>query len=389
MEMDKMLYKEDLEYLYSKLVKHPLFVIQESERRAFDKLFCSIINNETINANQFTDAINKLTGFFQDGHTNMELPYSSKDKAINISCDWHNEKLLLSQPYMGIACNAEITAIENVPVEDIITYMAARIPHENRYLVKSRMIHYPYKNYHIFSQLNLEALFGPKDCYVFSFVSEGQTIQKEIRLEQYNGYLDFAEENFVYYEMIEDTAILHLDACICNDCYKSILNQLVDICAEKNITVLILDLSKNMGGNSAVIDEFIRYTNIDMYRRYEMINYSKENPEYITKRTDLIKNIRHEKCFDVEIQCHVSHDTFSSARTFAVTLKDNGIVTKISGMPTGGKPNSFGMPQRFKTPNYQVPFRVSRCLFLRPNIDGDDDEALFPDSVYDNNQKGI
>lgn len=379
--MDKMLYKEDLEYLYSKLVKHPLFIIKSSEQLAFDNLFSSVCDNKIINYNQFIDAVNQLTGFFQDGHTNMELPYSSKDKAINISCRWHNEKLLLSRSYMGVACDAEITAIENVPVEDIVTYMADKIPHENIFLVKSRAINYPYKNYHMFSQMNLEALFGQKERYVFSFMSEGQTIQKEISLEQYNGYLDFTEENFVYYEIIGDTAILHLDACICDDCYKNILAQLVDICVEKNITVLILDLSKNMGGNSAVIDEFIRYTNIDEYRRYEMIDYSKGSAEYITKRTDFVKNIRHEKCFYLEIQCHVSHDTFSSARTFAVTLKDNGIATKISGLPTGGKPNSFGMPQRFKTPIYQVPFRVSRCLFLRPNIEGDDDEALFPDSI--------
>ena len=75
---------------------------------------------------------------------------------------------------------------------------------------------------------------------------------------------------------------------------------------------------------------------------------------------------------------NVSHDTFSSARTFAVTLKDNGIATKITGSPTGGKPNSFGMPQRFKTPNYGIPFRVSRCLFMRPNAIGDCEIALFP-----------
>lgn len=110
-----------------------------------------------------------------------------------------------------------------------------------------------------------------------------------------------------------------------------------------------------------------------------MINYSQGRAEYITRRADIVKNIRHHKCFDLEIYCKVSHDTFSSARTFAVTLKDNGIATRIIGTPTGGKPNSFGMPQRFKTPNCGLSFRVSRCLFMRPNKERDCEIALFPE----------
>jgi len=86
----------------------------------------------------------------------------------------------------------------------------------------------------------------------------------------------------------------------------------------------------------------------------------------ITKRRDVVKNNKASKLFALDIYCRVSHDTFSSARTFAVTLKDNGIA-KIIGSPTGGKPNSFGMPKKFKTPNNEINFRVSQCLFLRPN----------------------
>lgn len=68
----------------------------------------------------------------------------------------------------------------------------------------------------------------------------------------------------------------------------------------------------------------------------------------------------------------------SSARTFAVTLKDNGIAT-IIGEPTGGKPCSYGMPKKAETPNLKIRFRVSRALFLRPNAELDAEEALVPD----------
>jgi hypothetical protein len=98
-----------------------------------------------------------------------------------------------------------------------------------------------------------------------------------------------------------------------------------------------------MGGNSAVIDEFIKFTHVDSFRRYEMIDFSSGEAKTITRRSDEIKNHKKECLFPTEIYCKVSHNTFSSARTFAVTLKDNGIA-KIIGTETGGKPNSYGMP---------------------------------------------
>lgn len=375
--MKKALLIEDLEYLYSKLVKHPLFAVNEGERTRFDTLFHTNITNY----HDFLSAATQLTCFFCDGHTNIELPYLPKDQAINLPCYWLGNRLLLAAAYKSIECDSEIAAIEDISIQDLIRDMSDRIPHENEYLVKSRMINYPYQNYHLFSKYNLESLFGVKDRYHFSFITRGTPFDTEFALEEYSGYLDFCDANFVHYDILDNTAVLHLDSCICNNRYKNTLDELVDVCLQKNIKLLVLDLSKNMGGSSAVIDEFIKHTKTDRYRRYEMINYSEGIAEHITRRTEFVKNSRYPNCFDLEICCNVSHDTFSSARTFAVTLKDNGIAAKITGSPTGGKPSSFGMPQRFKTPNYQLPFRVSQCLFLRPNADGDHEAALYPDSV--------
>lgn len=380
MVLKKSVFIEDLEYLYEKLIKHPLFLTNGAERSQFDELFHQTVSCvETYD--DFISAASRLTCFFRDGHTNIELPYSSEDMTINIPCYWSGDKLLLSTDYKGIVRDAEIISIEDTPISDLVVRMADKIPHENEYLVKSRMVNYPYKNYHIFSGINLQSLFGMKDRFRVSFAFKGNINTVELPLEQYNGFLDFNDTNFIHYDIIGDTAILHLDSCICNDLYENVLCELVDICSQQNIKVLVLDLSENMGGNSAVIDAFIKHTRINEYRRYEMIDYSQGSAEYITRRTDLVKNEKHPKCFDLEIHCNVSYNTFSSARTFAVTLKDNGIATKITGTPTGGKPNSFGMPQRFKTPNSELSFRVSRCLFKRPDKDGDCEIALFPDCV--------
>ena len=378
--MKRELLIEDIEFLYSKLIEHPLFIINKAEREKFDQLFNQIIYGVTT-YEDFILAASRLTCFFGDGHTNIELPYLRTDKVVNLPCYWRGDKLLLSTAYKGLKSDSEIISIEGVPIKHLVNLMTNKIPHENEYLVKSRMINYPYKNYHIFSELNLQSIFGEKERFDVRFMSGERYIDLVLPLEQYNGYLDYNDDNFIYYEVEEDTATLHLDACIFNDLYRNTLDALADICLQRNIKVLVLDLSKNMGGNSAVIDEFIKYIYIEEYRRYEMIDYSKGRADYITRRTDVVKNLKYTKCLNAEIHCNVSYDTFSSARTFAVTLKDNGIATKITGTPTGGKPNSFGMPKRFKTPNCSVSFRVSQCLFMRPNMDGDDEIALFPDDV--------
>lgn len=369
---------EDIKYIYDKLLHHPLFNLDASKKTEFETLFASL-SVQVSNFDEFIASINRLTDFFCDGHTNIEMPYSNEDKALNVPCYWHNGRLLLKTDYMGVSAESEVVGIENKALDEIVLSMADRIPHENLFLVKSRMINYPYKNYHLFSEQSLGFLFGDKDEYVVSFVENGNRVDKTLRLEFYNGFLDFADDDFISYEIKENTAVLHLDSCICNETYKSALRELVDVCNKNKISTLVLDLSKNMGGSSAVIDEFIKYTNVSEYRRYEMIDYSSGKAEYVTKRTEIVKNNPYANCFNLDIVCRVSYDTFSSARTFAVTLKDNGIAKKVIGMPTGGKPNSFGMPQRFKTPNHSIRFRVSRCLFLRPNKSGDNDTALFPE----------
>ncbi len=375
--MNEQAYKEDLAFLRSQLGKHPLFAFDQEKRLQFECLY-----NDTLDWTgddiSLIHAMTLLTSFFHDGHTNIELPYTSQDKCLNIPCDWHGNRLLLSGKHNDVPSNWEIVAIENTPMDELVNRMSERIPHENIYLVKSRMVRYPYANYHLFSERNLRHMFN-RECYEISFSDHGKIVKRQCALQNYDGYLRFRDtEDFLSYEIGTEAVTLHLNVCICNETYKETLKYLAELCEKEGIKTFVLDLSKNMGGSSAVIDEFIKYVDIDEFKRYEMIDYATGRPKYITKRQDIVKNSKYPTCFPSNLYCKVSCHTFSSARTFAVTLKDNGIAT-IIGTPTGGKPNSFGMPKRFETPHSKIAFRVSSCIFLRPNGNCDDDISLFPD----------
>lgn len=370
-------YLEDLKCLYEALRKHPSFLFQECAE-AFEELYKKVTES-IVDYNSLLNAMTKLTMFFKDGHTNIEIPYTNQDGCLKISCQWQNDRLFLNDNYMDIRVGTEIIAVENMGIDELIRAAAEVIPHENVYLVKSRMIEYPYMNYHIFSKMNLIKLFGNKDFYEITFKFNNKNTVRRCVLEKYDGFLNFKENICAYYEIQGNKAVLHLNECICDEHYRVTLNDLAVQCNERNIELLEVDLSENMGGSSAVIDEFIKYVNVDSFRRYEMVDCSSGTKRVVYRRSDKIANQKEELLFPDKIICRISNTTFSSARTFAVTLKDNGIAT-IVGQPSGGKPSSYGMPCRMKTPNCNIRFRISRCLFLRPDDRLDNEEALYPDS---------
>lgn len=376
--MDHIAFHADLRHLYTELLSHPLFFNAPGEKESFKELY-PIIAESCQDFNSFVTAASDLTAFFEDGHTNIEIPYTTADLCLPIPCRWHKNDLVIECALGDIPAGTPILGIENKPMPHILQSMSRRIPHENLNLVKSRMVSYPYQNYHVFSQLNLAWLFGAKERYQIDFLRGDKVDSLLIPLSKYNGFLDFPDDsNFVSWNIQNGAALLRLDACICDKSYEQALRQLAQACISENVHSLTLDLSHNMGGSSSVIDRFISYINTDNYRRYEMIDYSSGYPITVTSRQEIVSNVRSQKLFPSKIYCIVGHDTFSSARTFAVTLKDNGLVT-ILGEPTGGKPSSYGMPRKATLPHTGIRYRVSQALFLRPNAQLDDEDALTPD----------
>jgi len=365
----------DFADLYDALLQHPSFCFSANTEEAF-RLQFETLDSAIKDTASFIDAASTLTAFFCDGHTNIEIPYTVQDRCIPLPSHWEGSNLMTSEIYRGMPTGTRITAIEGVSVTELISRMAQRIPHENEYLVMSRMVSYPYRNYHLFSDLNLQWLFGKKEAYTVTF----ENTQLGCPLTRYEGYLDFPEDSsFISYEIQDDTAVLHLNTCLNNEQYRRSLDALALECQSRHIDTLILDLSRNMGGDSSVIDEFVRRVDTSHYRRYAMLDCTDGTPRKITDRTVQIQNRKLPVCLPENILCKVSCHTFSSARTFAVTLRDNGLA-RIIGTPTGGKPSSYGKPIKGTLPHTGIRYRVSSCLFLRPDQSKDSQLSLYPDN---------
>ena len=106
-----------------------------------------------------------------------------------------------------------------------------------------------------------------------------------------------------------------------------------------------------------------------------MFDYSEGCEKILSDRNAEILNHRSDKLFPSDIRLKVSCDTFSSARTFAVTLLDNGIAALEEGC-SGGKPDSYGAPIRGVMPESGIRFRVSTRYFMRPDGTRDEEESV-------------
>lgn len=378
MELTKLM--EDIDGLYTALLAHPYLIDHPEKREVFHGLYTQC-RQAICDELTFLDAATSLTCWFRDGHTNIELPYKSSDLCIPLPSRWYDEQLFTTEQYGTIPAGSELTFIEGLPLYMVVKQLLPRIPHENIFLVKSRLTEYPYRNYHLFSHMNLAFLFGEKAEYTLTYYHKGQEHTATLPLVPYNGFLDHCDDNFVSWHIEQGHAVLRLDACICNQAYENALEDLARACQDQTAVDLTLDLSRNMGGTSEVIEKFLEYVDVDTFHRYEMVDYSEGKPVCVCSRNEMVSNHRRPHLFPKQIFCKTGNTSFSSARTFAVTLHDNRIAS-IIGEPTGGSPSSYGMPRKQTLANTGIRLRVSRAWFGRPDPTFDPEDTLAPESYF-------
>jgi len=185
--------------------------------------------------------------------------------------------------------------------------------------------------------------------------------------------------------------ILILDQCIFNDIYQNTLRAFFQEVKDQGIHNIAVDLRRNGGGNSRVVNEFIRYLDVDNFATFGGSNV-RLGP-FLSKYTSTGEpNDRiPELTYFGKIYILTSVETFSSATDFAASISDNRL-GEIVGETSGNMPTSYGDILSFQTPHAGLVFRVSHKQFFRVDRSKDDlpltpdyevpaDEAL--DKVYE------
>ncbi|MBH1939990.1 hypothetical protein I5677_03650 [Mobilitalea sibirica] len=177
------------------------------------------------------------------------------------------------------------------------------------------------------------------------------------------------EVPFVSYHIDKNKklGVITLRSCSINDYYRNTVKEFFQTVKDNNLQNVAIDLRNNGGGNSRVINEFMKYIDVDAYSISGGIDVRYGPFLYKFKKQE-IKNKKNENLlFSGNVYALTSTDTFSSAQMFALTLLDNDIGTIIGEIP-GNMPACYGDILAFQTPNAKLVFTVSYKYFRR--IDG-------------------
>lgn len=158
-------------------------------------------------------------------------------------------------------------------------------------------------------------------------------------------------------------AVLTLTECNYNDEYCSCLREMFTRIKEQGIEHVAVDIRGNGGGNSLVVNEFIRYLDVDTYRvdtgRWRLGIF---NPSF---GSGINQNQRYaDLTFTGDVYVLTSAGSFSSAMMFAEYIKDNQLGTLIGEAP-GNTPSGYGDVAIFRLPNSGLYVQISTKEFFR------------------------
>lgn len=200
-------------------------------------------------------------------------------------------------------------------------------------------------------------------------------------------YRDNNDGSFVnyYIDEVNGLAILTLDSCVINKQYIDCVNNMFKEVKEQNIQNVVVDLRNNTGGNSGVVNEFIRYVDIDSYKN--PIVKQRFGWFSIPVCSRYGKNDKYEELlFDGKIYLLTSNITFSSAMTFTDIIQANKIGIIVGESP-GNAPNCYTDTAMFLTPNTRTEIMISTKRqyaidknkkegLIQPDIECNQEEAL-------------
>src|SRR5690606_3093338 len=139
--------------------------------------------------------------------------------------------------------------------------------------------------------------------------------------------LRYSNNDNYWYKLIDNSKILYFNYQDCSEQddkpFEPFINELFSVIETKKPQKIIIDLRNNSGGNSAILDPFLK----------------KLSKSYLNKNGSLYVLI--------------GKNTFSSALMNAVDLKRN-YKSILVGQPTSGNVNHYGETRGFRLPNSKI-----------------------------------
>lgn len=393
--------KEDLEQLKKDLKEvHPKTRdgLGEQLEIAFDK--ANELIKDPLTISEFTIITSEIAAVLEDAHTSV-VGFYMANPLLPISIKVIGDEFYILEGN-NLELGDKLISLGGIPIEEIYETSKKRIPSENTYWANQQ-----FKNYAIFKSTlmqmdgkindgEIEVVVDRKGQRISTNLKYGDIQFSQINTEEENKrYKTYPQGNgynaqFSYY-IDEDNDLAHfvLKSCENSPDYRKFLEIMFQDIERYDIGNVVVDLRGNTGGNSSVVDEFLKYVDIEEYVSFggyrRISKAASEQRGYIMKKGEfsskpgIKKNKKMEKhLFKGDIYALIDNGTFSSGNWFGIILKDSNIGT-IVGEPSGNAPSSYGDILSFQLNNSKLLYYISYTQWIRPDKDTRYQDALYPD----------
>ena len=191
------------------------------------------------------------------------------------------------------------------------------------------------------------------------------------------------------------TAVMEFNSCVDSDYMATFADSMLVRLKEEGITTLIIDVRNNGGGNSRVGDELLRRISPEPFCQYGQ-TYVRITPTtlalsgnkalapgiYFYPEGNTYEPLPAEGRFAGKVFLLTSHNTFSSAASFAWAFKQFGCGTVV-GEETGGMNVHFGDVLTYTLPHSKLTCNISHKRFWQYGADEGAIHGLIPDITTD------
>ncbi len=326
-----------------------------------------------------------LVSCFKDGHTMLNFDWTDLQKMngkhfpYSVSLNLQHPSLVIKSSFnendSPIPDGAQILSINNKSAIEIINNIVKLVSGETGFYKEAliNMMSFPY----MATQFIGDSIFSVE--YFFNDSIFSKTLNG-VRYRQIFNALQNTEEDLAPYSLKVDEdnaiAIINFNRFLDLDRFSLFLDSTFTLIQENNISDLIIDLRKNLGGNSLLGDALFQYISnvpfkqfgkaiVKTSERQKQFHYeyfgAEQNEEIGYKIFDdatLNEFEENHLRFKGKVYLLTSHSTYSSAASFAWTFKYFEVGT-IIGEETGGQAVCFGDMIIQKLPNTGLMMGIS------------------------------
>lgn len=404
---------QDADFLYQKMKDiHPNIFHTFSETEAekeFSELKSLLRTQQFWEIRDIFKMFAQFVAKFKDGHTYVSITnqfseyLKTNGKVVPIFVSFDDEQITILADVGGkLSQPSKLISLNGISARDLKEEILKMISFERTSFGCARAS--------LLFHLYCWVIFGEKKSFVVEFLTPRGELQKiELESVDFEHYRAKREQMNTLYDKLWDFSIIDDRTAIMvintfSSSYERDLKQFIKQSFEqmkrKNVQNLIIDLRRNGGGNSKIVEYLYSFISNKPYRVYSQIHvkYSDDairelkvfnplllfrvkilNQKTFVYRINFRKPGKNSLLFKGNVYVLVGPQTFSAATDFAAMVKDLKVAT-IVGEETGGLASCYGDVLSLVLPNSKLQLGVSFKYFVRCG-GFDDKRGVIPDII--------